>query len=64
MTAVQAMTDEQFEQQILSVVEREFGLDGLARFLRLNRSGSGDYTKDRHTWLGDKTVADIMKDMK
>jgi hypothetical protein len=41
------MTDEQFERQALEVRKREFGVDGLGRFLRLNRSDSGDYTRDR-----------------
>ena len=59
MTTLQALTDEQFELHALSILERELGLDGLARFLRLYRSGTGDYTADRHTWLAGVTVADL-----
>ena len=33
------MTDEQFEEQAFAVIVREFGLGGLARFIRLHRSG-------------------------
>ena len=50
MTSVEQMTDEQFERYLLDVLRREIGADGLARFLRLNRSGKGDYTQDRMEW--------------
>ena len=33
------MTDEQFERHALEVLRRELGVEGLARFLRLHRSG-------------------------
>jgi len=50
MTSVEQMTDEQFERYALEVLQRELGADGFARFLRLNRSGRGDYTRDRMEW--------------
>jgi hypothetical protein len=40
------MTDEPFERHALEVLGRELGVDGLARFLRLYRSGPGDYTRE------------------
>ena len=58
------MTDEQFEQYALEVLRRELGVDGLARFLRLNRSGPGDYTKDRSRWQADLTVDEIIDSIK
>ena len=60
MTPVEHMTDEQFERHALEVLQREFGPDGLARFLRLHRSGRGDYTRDRIEWQKDFSVADIV----
>lgn len=48
MTPVQELADEQFQEHALSILERELGLDGLARFLRLYRPGTGDYTAERH----------------
>jgi hypothetical protein len=39
MTPVEQMTDEQFERYAPERLQREIGPDGLARFLRLNRSG-------------------------
>jgi len=59
MTSVEDMTDEQFERYALEVLQREIGSDGLARFLRLNRSGKGDYTRDRIEWQKNLTVAGI-----
>ncbi|MBB5058399.1 hypothetical protein HDF16_003113 [Granulicella aggregans] len=63
MTPVQALTDEQFQQHALAILGRELGVDGLARFLRVYRSGKGDYTADRHKWLGGITVADIAREL-
>ena len=34
--------------------------DGLARFLRLSRFGSGDYTHDRDGWQSDLTLDQIV----
>jgi hypothetical protein len=36
----------------------------LARFLRLDRSGPGDYTKDRIPWQQDLTVEQIVDSIK
>ena len=54
------MTDEEFERHALSILGRELGADGVARFLRIYRAGSGDYTRDRHLWLEKATIQDIM----
>jgi len=37
------------------------GADGLARFLRLNRSGPSDYTRDRDEWQKDLTLDQIVE---
>ena len=54
------MTDEDFERYALTILRRELGLDGLARFLRLNKASGGDYTRDRPRWLDSTTIDDIM----
>jgi len=64
MTPIQALTDEQFTQHALSILERELGLEGLARFLRVYRSTKTDYTADRQAWLGAVTVDDIAHDLR
>ena len=57
------MSDDDFERQALAILQRELGLDGLARFLRLYRSGTGDYTRDRHQWLEGATIQEIMAEI-
>ena len=61
MIAIDQLTDEQFERHALDVLKRELGPDGLARFLRLNRSGSGDYTRDREHWQKALALDEILK---
>jgi len=56
---LEKMTDEQFEKHALGILHRELGVYGLARFLRVYRAASGDYTNSRHAWLKNTTVQDI-----
>ena len=63
MSPLEKMSDEDFERHALAVLQRKLGLDGLARFLRLYRSGSGDYTRDRHRWLEGATIQEIMAEV-
>lgn len=64
MSSLDIMTDEQFERHALAVLRRELGVDGLARFLRLHRSGPGNYTQDRMQWQKDLTVDEIIDSIK
>jgi len=64
VSSIETMTDEQFERHALEVLGRELGADGLARFLRLNRSGPGDYTKDRLQWQENLTVQEVLDSTK
>jgi hypothetical protein len=57
---MRALTDQQFERYVLEVLLKELGPDGFARYLRLNRSGKGDYTRDRMQWQKDLTVDQIV----
>ena len=63
MIPLEKMSDEDFERHALAILQRELGLDGLARFLRLYRSGAGDYTRDRHRWLVGATIQEIMAEV-
>jgi hypothetical protein len=63
MIPLEKLSDEDFERHALAVQQRGLGLDGLARFLRLYRSGSGDYTRDRHRWLEGATIQEIMAEV-
>jgi hypothetical protein len=61
MVVTDTLTDEQFERRALDLLMREFGADGLARFLRLSRFGSGDYTHDRDEWQNDLTLDQVIE---
>jgi hypothetical protein len=63
MICIDQMTDEDLDRHALAILQRELGLDGLARFLRLNRAGTADYARDRHRWLGGSTIQDIMAEV-
>jgi hypothetical protein len=63
MIPLKETSDEDFERHALAILQRELGLDGLARFLRIYRSGSGDYTRDRHRWLEGATIQEIMAEV-
>jgi hypothetical protein len=62
--AIDKMTDEEFDEIAFDVLGREFGADGLARFLRLHRSGKGDYTAERGRWQQGLSVDDIVKSIR
>jgi hypothetical protein len=55
-----SMTDEGFERHALGILHRELGVYGLARFIRVSRAGSGDYTLGRHQWLDGLSVEDVV----
>ena len=64
MIVIDQLTDEQFERHALGLLQRELGPDGLGRFLRLNRSGTGDYTCDREQWQKDLTLHQILESIR
>jgi hypothetical protein len=64
MIAIDQLTDDQFERHALDVLARELGADGLARFLRLHRSGTGDYTGDREHWQEGITLDRILESIR
>lgn len=59
MIPLDQLTDEEFERHALGILKRELGADGFARFLRVYRAGTGDYTRDRRQWLAGLTIDDI-----
>lgn len=58
------MSDQEFQRHALSLLQRELGAEGFARFLRLYRSGHGDYTKERQQALKDVTIDDILAEIR
>ena len=61
MIAINLLTDQQFERHALDLLKRELGADGLARFLRLHRSGPGDYTNDRIECQKSLTIDQVLE---
>jgi hypothetical protein len=51
-----AMTLEQIRLIGLKALSRDLGPVGLVRFLQQFEAGHGDYTAERHRWLGEPTV--------
>ncbi len=59
----QAMTQEQIRQTGIELLARHLGPVGMIRFFQQSETGWGDYTKERHQWLGSphkdvKTLAE------
>jgi hypothetical protein len=61
---IHEMTDQEFQRHALSILQRELGAEGLARFLRLYRSGRGDYTKERDQLLKGVTIDEIVEQIR
>jgi hypothetical protein len=47
----------------LKALSRELGPVGLVRFLQQFETGYGDYTAERHTWLKERSVSEIVEDI-
>ena len=43
----------------LEALRRELGPAGMIRFLQQFETGSGDYARERHTWVDQTSLADI-----
>lgn len=57
---IDKMSDDEFKRHVLEILHREMGVYGLARFIRISRAGSGEYTQDRHQWLNGVSVEDVI----
>lgn len=53
------MTLEQVRVIGLQALSRDLGPVGLIRFLQQYETGYGNYTAERHRWLGERTVQDV-----
>jgi len=57
------MTLKEVRRTGLQALSRDLGPVGLVRFLQQFEVGYGDYTPERHSWLGDPTVQDISQEI-
>lgn len=60
MIDVQTMSLKEVERAGLAAISRELGVVGLIRFLQLFETGYGDYTTERHQWLDEQSLDEIM----
>jgi len=59
----QALTLEQIREQGLQALRERLGIVGLVRFLQQAETGWGDYTEERHQWLGDPDLRSLAKEI-
>ena len=57
------MTLEQVRLAGLKALSRDLGPVDLVRFLQQFETGYGDYTAERHRWLGERTVQDLAQEI-
>lgn len=55
------MTLEQIRITGLTALAHELGPVGMARFLQQFETGQGDYSVERHQWLGERNVQQLAK---
>ena len=55
------MTMEQIRENGLKVLARELGPVGMVRFIQQFEKGAGDYSTERHRWLGTATVKTLVE---
>lgn len=59
----QALTLEQIREQGVQVLRERLGIVGLVRFLQQTETGWGNYTEERHQWLGDPDIRSLAKEI-
>lgn len=53
----------EIHKQGLDALLDRLGVADTIRFLQIDHKGSGDYSKDRHKWLKDLTIEEIVADV-
>jgi len=56
-------TMEEIQIAGLEALFQNLGVVGAIRFLQYRDKGRGDYTKERHTWLGDPGLDEIASEV-
>ncbi len=57
-------TQNEIIKQGYNALINSLGVTDTIRFIQYFSSGKGDYTKERHQWLDEKTLADVFMEMK
>ena len=53
------LTPDQIRRKGLTALRRELGKAGMLRFMQQFTSGSGDYARERHSWVDQTSLDDI-----
>jgi hypothetical protein len=59
----QAMTLGQIQERGIRVLREHLGIVGMVRFLQQSETGWGNYTEERHQWLGDPDLRILAKEI-
>jgi hypothetical protein len=57
-------TQHEVIQEGYEALINSLGIVDTLRFMQYFKSGQGDYTKERHQWLDNKSVDDIFQEIK
>lgn len=57
----QALTLGQIRERGIQVLRERLGIVDMVRFLQQTETGWGNYTEDRHQWLGDPDLRTVAK---
>jgi len=57
------LTLEQIREQGLQVLRERLGIVGMVRFLQQAETGWGNYTEERHQWLGAPDLRTLAKEI-
>jgi hypothetical protein len=57
-------TQHEIIKQGYDVLVNSLGITDTIRFIQYFSPGKGDYTKERHQWLDEKTLEDVLEEMK
>ncbi len=60
MIDTRSMTQMEIYEAGLEVLSREMGAVGMIRFLQMLEKGKGDYTQERHQWLDQLSIEDVI----
>lgn len=58
------MTLEQIRQMGMEALIEKLGPAGMLRFLQQFELGAGDYSRERHTWLGKPDVKSLAREIR
>ena len=57
-------TQNEIIKQGYNALINSLGVTDTIRFIQYFSSGKGDYTKERHQWLDDKNLTDVLAEIK